>query len=83
MSELDKNIVRKEVEKGGPKGVLSGLIFGCPVCAHGRRVPKCPLRPIDCLHAEDKYHWFQRLSEERAAALVKKHSDCMGEFNNE
>ena len=78
MTQRDSEIVRQEIEAGGPKAVLSGLIFSCP--ANRVNPQGCPLRPIRCLHTADRYRWLLRLSDEQASDIVKKHSDCIGEF---
>ncbi|OGV50913.1 MAG: hypothetical protein A2X49_05740 [Lentisphaerae bacterium GWF2_52_8] len=103
MTLRDSEIVRQEIEAGGPKAVLSGLIFSCPRhggihtspqhslgsenpaqtnVERGNEAPVrvCPLRPIRCLHTADRYRWLLRLSDEQAAEIVKKHSDCIGGF---
>lgn len=89
MSKRDSDFVQREVRAGGVKGVLSGLIFACPAMNREDapttypppcRSLKCPLRGIRCLHDEDRVRWLRRVTEERAAEIVKQHSDCIGEF---
>lgn len=83
MTERDAEIVRLEIEKGGADSVVSGAMWGCPLCRTGRYRPSCKFRPIDCLHSADKYIWFSRLTEEKKKALAQEHEKCMGDFDND
>lgn len=51
-----------------------GSLYDCP---YGKRLPDCPVKPMENKPFEEKFEWFESLPKQEKDFINKHHQQCL------